>query len=243
MSPGAKPSEMNVLNPIKPLLFSLNEADIPVCVVGEIVLNYYNVPRVVHDIEICVPELSLPEVASKVVSTTEFTRVEVEDYDLFTEYKRGFQAFKAPNDDLRLIIFADSHFGIAPLRQSSVLSDERVSTACSTQILGLVPQCEIRDIPVPRLSHLFTGLCLRFFESGDVMARIAVEQLVDGMDLDDEWIKRNLDDTKTKVRDLATQLVTEKVSRREDDPVLGATNSDFVTARTQDVRSIPGSGF
>ena len=48
MSPGAKPSEMNVLNPVKPLLFSLNEADIPVSVVGEIVLNYYNVPRVVH---------------------------------------------------------------------------------------------------------------------------------------------------------------------------------------------------
>lgn len=169
--------------------------------------------------------------------------MEVEDYDLFTEYKRGFPAFKAPNDDLRLIIFPDSHFGIAPLRQTSVPSDERVSTACSTQILGLVPQCEIRDIPVPRLSHLFTGLCLRFFESGDVMARIAVEQLVDGMDLDDEWIKRNIDGTATEVRNLNTQLVTEKIYRHEDDPVLGAMSSDFVTARMQDVRSIPGSGF
>lgn len=176
-------------------------------------------------------------------SITEFRRVEVKDYDLYTEYKRGFPVFKTPNDDLRLIIFPDSHFGIAPLRQSSVPSDERASTACSTQILGLVPQCEIQDIPVPRLSHLFTGLCLRFFESRDVMARIAVEQLVDGMDLDDEWIKRNLDGTTSEVRDLATRLVTEKVSRSEDDPVLGATYSAFVTTRMQDVRSIPGSGF
>lgn len=44
----AKPSKMNIVSLIKPLLISLNEADIPVCVIGEVVLNYYNVPRVVH---------------------------------------------------------------------------------------------------------------------------------------------------------------------------------------------------
>ena len=30
------------------LLALLLEADIPVCVVGELALNYYNVPRIVH---------------------------------------------------------------------------------------------------------------------------------------------------------------------------------------------------
>ncbi|CAI7612143.1 unnamed protein product [Penicillium bialowiezense] len=122
---------MNVMNHIKPLLNSLNEANILVCVIGEIALNYYNVPRVVHDIEICIPQLSLPEVLSKVSSTTDLEPVEVIDYDLFTEYKRGFPTFRVPNTGFRLIIFPDSHFGIAPLHQTIVPSDERASTACS----------------------------------------------------------------------------------------------------------------
>lgn len=36
------------MNLIKPILFALKERDIPACVIGEIALNYYNVPRVVH---------------------------------------------------------------------------------------------------------------------------------------------------------------------------------------------------
>ncbi|KAJ5828173.1 uncharacterized protein N7525_006426 [Penicillium rubens] len=239
----AKPSKMNIVSLIKPLLISLNEADIPVCVIGEVVLNYYNVPRVVHDIEICVPELSLPEVVSNVSSTTELERVEVKDYDLFTEYKRGFPTFKASNTSLRLIVFPDTHFGIAPLRQSIVPSDERASTACSKQILDLVPQCEVQDLPIPRLPNLFTGLCSRLFESGNLMARIAVEQLVDGMNLDDDWIESNLGGATIKVRNLAAQLVLEKGFRHEEDMALGAMHSDFDAIRMQDLSSIPGSGF
>jgi hypothetical protein len=165
------------------------------------------------------------------------------DYDLFTEYKRGFPTFKASNTSLRLIVFPDTHFGIAPLRQSIVPSDERASTACSKQILDLVPQCEVQDLPIPRLPNLFTGLCSRFFESGNLMARIAVEQLVDGMNLDDDWIESNLGGATIKVRNLAAQLVLEKGFRHEEDMALGAMHSDFDAIRMQDLSSIPGSGF
>lgn len=176
-------------------------------------------------------------------STTELERVEVKDYDLFTEYKRGFPTFKASNTSLRLIVFPDTHFGIAPLRQSIVPSDERASTACSKQILDLVPQCEVQDLPIPRLPNLFTGLCSRLFESGNLMARIAVEQLVDGMNLDDDWIESNLGGATIKVRNLAAQLVLEKGFRHEEDMALGAMHSDFDAIRMQDLSSIPGSGF
>lgn len=75
------------------------------------------------------------------------------------------------------------------------------------------------------------------------MARIAVEQLVDGMDLDEDWIERNLGGTTTNVRDLAAQLVAEKGSRHEEDISLEATHSDLGDIGMKDIRSIPGSGF
>lgn len=37
---------MDIINLIKPILLALEERGIPACVIGEIALNYYNVPRV-----------------------------------------------------------------------------------------------------------------------------------------------------------------------------------------------------
>ncbi|KAL2817970.1 hypothetical protein BDW59DRAFT_152297 [Aspergillus cavernicola] len=205
--------KMDIINLIKPILFALEERDIPACVVGEIALNYYNVPRVVHDLEICVPETSLSEVVSIVCSTGGLERVEITDYDLFTEYKRGFPTFETPSTGLRLLLFPDFYFGLSPLHQNIVPNDERLSTICSEQILDLVPRGEIQHLPVPCLPVFFIGLCSRFFESNDCMARIAVEQLVDGMNLDDNWIESNLGGATLKVRELAAQLIAEKTSR------------------------------
>ena len=75
------------------------------------------------------------------------------------------------------------------------------------------------------------------------MARIAVEQLVDGMDLDVDWVKANLEGETPRVQELANQLVAEKASRYNEDmsveapfPVLG----DFMM---EDLITAPGSGF
>lgn len=75
------------------------------------------------------------------------------------------------------------------------------------------------------------------------MARIAVEQLVDGMNFNDDWIESNLGGATIKVRNLAAQLVLEKGSRHEEDMALGVMRSDFDAIRMQDLSSIPGSGF
>lgn len=169
--------------------------------------------------------------------------MEIKEFDLFTEYKRGFPTFKTPNNGLRLLLFSDSYFGLSPLHQNIVPDDERLSTTCSEQILDLVPRDEIQHLPVPRLPAFFIGLCSKFFESNDCMARIAVEQLMDGMDLDDDWIARNLGDTTVKVRELATQLVAEKTLRYAENMGLEAALPELGVSRMQDLSSIPGSGF
>lgn len=169
--------------------------------------------------------------------------MEIADYDLFTEYKRGFPMFKTPNIGLRLLLFPDSFFHLSPLHQSIVPNDKRLSTTCSEQILDLVSRDEIQHLPVPCLPVFFIGLCLRFVESNDCMARIAVEQLVDGMDLDNDWIKSNLGGAALKVRELAAQLVAEKTSRYDENMGLEAMSSALGAARMQDLSSIPGSGF
>ncbi|KIX01179.1 uncharacterized protein Z518_08904 [Rhinocladiella mackenziei CBS 650.93] len=225
---------MNIINLLKPILSAFKERDIPACVIGEIALNYYNVPRVVHDLEICVPETSLSEAVSIACSTGKLKRVEITDYDLFTEYKRGFPTFEASNIGLRLLLFPDSYFGLFPLQQNIISNDERLSTTCSDQILDLVPRSEIQYLPVPRLPVFFIGLCSRFFESNDCMARIAVEQLVDGMDLNDDWIESNLGGATLKVRELAAQLVAEKTSRYDE---------NMGPKAMKDLSSIPESGF
>ncbi|KAL4918675.1 hypothetical protein BDW62DRAFT_210294 [Aspergillus aurantiobrunneus] len=234
---------MDLIYFIKQILFALRERDIPVCVIGEIALNYYNVPRVVHDLELCVPETSLSEAISIVCSTGVFRRVEILDYDLFTEYKRGFPTFETPNLGLRLLLFPDYYFGLSPLHQNIVPNDERLSGTCSEQILDLFSRGEIQNLPVPRLPVFFIGLCLRFVETNDCMARIAVEQLVDGMNLDGDWIESNLGGATLEVRELAAQLVAEKTSRYDGNMDLEPMSSGLGDARMQDLRLIPGSGF
>ena len=83
---------------------------------------------------------------------------------------------------------------------------------------------------MPRLPNLFTGLCSRLFESGDLMARIAVEQLVDGMNFNDDWIESNLGGATIKVRNLAAQLVLEKGPRHEEDMLDKTPNAVQVKA-------------
>lgn len=75
------------------------------------------------------------------------------------------------------------------------------------------------------------------------MARIAVEQLVDGMNLDGGWTEMNLGDTTPKVRELAAQLVAEKTSRYSEDTYLAAMSAGLGVAKMPDLSSIPGSGF
>ncbi|KZF23720.1 hypothetical protein L228DRAFT_122819 [Xylona heveae TC161] len=238
---------MDILQIIKTTLAALKNADIPACLVGEIALNYYNVPRVVHDIEICIPENSLSPAVSVLCSKNMFKLEIKEDYDLFTEYKRGFPRLLATSVttlSYAVILFSDTYFGLNPLDRNIVCQDEtRSFTTYSRQILDLVSKDDIKYIPVPRLPPFFIGLCRRFLESNDGMARIAAEQLLDGMDLDEEWVKANIISAQPQVLELAMTLICEKSSCN--DEFLDHDVTCFVADKeeAERLRRIPGSGF
>ncbi|PKX98150.1 uncharacterized protein P174DRAFT_499862 [Aspergillus novofumigatus IBT 16806] len=130
---------MEVALAIERVLTNLRSEGIPACVIGEIALNYYNVPRVVHDIEICVPESLLSKAVSNLCSTGLYQLTQKEGYDIFTEYKRGFPTLAVTNSNLLVVIFPDSHFHLSPLGSSIVSYKEIKPTVYSHEIQGLVP--------------------------------------------------------------------------------------------------------
>ncbi|KYK54459.1 hypothetical protein DCS_06417 [Drechmeria coniospora] len=69
---------------------TLKHHGVPVCIVGELARNYYNVLRVCHDLEICVPETSSLVAAGLLCSTRLFEPwVHDGNFNNYTEYKRG----------------------------------------------------------------------------------------------------------------------------------------------------------
>lgn len=70
------------------------------------------------------------------------------------------------------------------------------------------------------------------------MARINVEQLVDGMDLNDDWIQKHLDNAAANVKQLAAQLVAEKPSRYDE-----SFDLELGVAGTENLGLVPGSGY
>lgn len=200
-------------------------------------------PYCFQDIEICVPESLHSKAVSILCSTGLYQLTEKDEYDIFTEYKRGYPTLAATSSNLQVVIFPDTHFYLAPLHSSIVSYKKMLSPPCSHEIQDLVAADEIRQLPMPRLPPYFIGLCRRFLESNDDIARIAVEQLVDGMHLDDEWVYINLGDAPRQVRELAMRLVAERPSRCDeflDLEVLGAA-VDY--DRISQLRMIPGSGY
>ncbi|RWQ97930.1 hypothetical protein C8Q69DRAFT_457207 [Paecilomyces variotii] len=228
---------------IKTVLSSLQDGSIPACIIGEIALNYYNVPRVVHDIEICVPKSLLREATSILCSTGRFRLVKKKEYDIYGEYKRGFPTLMTTDKDPLVVLFPDTYFFLCPVSHNIVSYEGIPHIVYSHEILDLVPTDEVQQLPMPYLAPFFVGLCRRFLESRDVMARIAAEQLVDGMRLDEEWAQINLSEASPEVRKLATMLISQRSSR--DDEYFGSEELHAAAGFTKvvDLRLIPGSGY
>jgi hypothetical protein len=171
----------------------------------------------------------------------------MKDYDIFTEYKKGFPRLRATAQTKptpAIIIFSDTHFSLDPLDRSIICHNKAPHIAAySRQIMDLMPNDEIKYLPVPCLAPFLVGLCRRFLESNDSMARIAVEQLVDGMGLDEQWVKTNLSDAGPEVLRLAMILVSEKWLRRDDFSTNLVTCFIANEEEAGSLRRIPGSGY
>lgn len=193
-------------------LHLLKNSAVATVVVGEVALNYYNVPCVLHvailpictailtesnmlqDIEICVPSSQFNTALSALNSSPLFEKLPPRTPNLYNEYKKDCPRLldvRQPHTPITLV----SDHGIGTEKTEILEPATHIRGASySDQILDYISVEGIKSIPIPTLRSFVQYLCLLFFHGADDMYRIRLEQLVDGMNLDEEWCRKNLAD-------------------------------------------------
>jgi hypothetical protein len=170
--------------------------NIPSCVVGELALNYYNVPRAVHvgselyvfkqgsytktpqDIEICVPANHLPEAVE--ILQTKCCLLKISDIpkeDIFTDYKKKFPRFAFQEGPImQLTLLLDEVYGFQILENTTIPDDRQHSDSYySKEILDVLSPDAIASLPFPSLGAFLGALCSRYIQSRDVVYAMAAE--------------------------------------------------------------------
>ena len=246
---------------IQYVLRLLQDANITVCVVGELALNYYNVPRVIHvglqltpayrqylltkvkDLELCVPLHDLRGAIAIMTSHTEFLQIAMEsEYNIYTEYKRDYPRFRFNrNPGFHIVLFSDKGLHLDPLSDNTLCSeDHQHSSEYSREIFDLLSIDEVVKFPFPRFVPFFAGLCEMYVDAREVMAMIAAEALVDSMNLDEKWCRDRLQNINPEIVDIALGLVSGKHSRISDFSPNQVTCYVPDTEEALRVRRIPG---
>ncbi|POR34322.1 Uncharacterized protein TPAR_05469 [Tolypocladium paradoxum] len=204
------------LTPTKVAVLVLRHHGVAMCITGELALNYYNVPRVCHDLEICVADSSSLVAAGILCSTGLFEPCEMDiDFNNYTEYKRGFPRVRTTcwtYPPQIMVIFPATFFGLEPIEKALAPTFAHRKIHISKEIPEL-SQEDAANLPLPRLAPLLSGLAKRFLDAGDDMAMIAVEQLVDGMNLDEAWAEKSLRESDAALQDLIMTQIRGKKSR------------------------------
>jgi hypothetical protein len=86
----------------------------------------------------------------------------------------------------------------------------------SKEILEYLSVRDIKCIPIPSLTSFIQYLCRLHFNLGDEMPRIRLEQLVDGMNIDEEWCQENSFREGTCAIQYLLNLVNSKGDRVDD---------------------------
>ncbi|KAG5979699.1 hypothetical protein E4U55_004856 [Claviceps digitariae] len=232
------------LAPLKVAAAILRHHGVSMCIVGEVTLNYYNVPRVCHELEICVPNSSSFVAAGLLCSTGLFDPCELEsDFNYYTEYKRGIPRVRTTSWCLpqTMLIFNGSFFGFESIEDVRVppfvsTGEQKIHTSKELRL----SQSDLASLPFPRLAPLLKGVARRWLDSKDDIAMIAVEQLVDGMDIDEAWLQKHLGGCDAPVLDLVRDRIKSKKSRIDYFMDHKITCFVFDEEEAQKVRRIPG---
>ena len=83
----------------------------------------------------------------------------------------------------------------------------------SFELLDLIPEDRITSLPFPFLGPLLSSCSQRYTSSQDVIPAMAVDGLVDGMDLDESWCERNLINIEPKSLEFVLSRVRSRSSR------------------------------
>ena len=136
-------------------------------------------------------------------------------YSLYTIHKQGVPRFHyLPESSSYVVLFPDDRLGLAPLKKNILhLKRHEGGAEYSREISDIIPAGNIAETPIPLLRPFFSGQCARYLETNHPMFAIAAEQLVDGMDLDEEWCKQHMSANTPETLSFALALVAGKASR------------------------------
>ncbi|EGX95924.1 hypothetical protein CCM_00578 [Cordyceps militaris CM01] len=205
------------MTPIEVVNRVLGGCGIAVCSVGELVLNYYNVPRAIYELEFCVSRGYLVLAAAKLCLSGNFEPCDPEPtINNYTEYKRGFPRLRTtflPDRQQTIIIFTAHVYGLEPLAEKT-LTIRAPDCHVSKEMDGFNAE-EMAAMTLPRLAPYLRGQAAKFLSTRDDMAMIAVEELIDGMDLDEGWVSDQLQDCEPAARSLILQNIANKPFRMD----------------------------
>jgi hypothetical protein len=196
------------------------------------------------DIELCIPAEKLSTAISIIDSNNQlFERFPWPkgSINIYTEYKSTYARFKGvAMPEFIFVVFPDTFFHLNPLKHNTI-RDHPVGAEYSNQLSDFSSNKDIlSSIPFPRLAPLVEGFLRRYHESKSDVFAMCAEQLVDGMDLDENWCKSHLDVKREEEYKMALKLVKEKSQR------ISPMYPDYVTCyisapdEAKKVRRIPG---
>ena len=149
-------------------------------------------------------------------SETELFEAADEDtFNIYTEYKRGLPRFRFRNSSTaHLVLLPDMSLNSRGVVDRVVpQSLHQHDSEYSFELLDLVPKDRIPSLPVPFLGPLLSDYSRKYIASQDAIAAMAVDGLIDGMDLDELWCVRNLTDLGPPGLDYVNSRVRGRVSR------------------------------
>lgn len=137
------------------------------------------------------------------------------------------------------MIFTATFFGLDPIEEIRIppLADQNIYVSKEISDWG---QDGIVNLPLPRLPPLLRGLAKRFLDTRDDMAMIAVEQLVDGMNLDEAWAQKHLQDSDPALMTLVVSQIRSKRLRIDYFSENSVTCFISDDQEAENVRLIPG---
>ena len=161
---------------------------------------------------------------------------------LYPEDQRGFLQFCCLLvRNTHVTIFSDVFLRLDPIKCNLIpTANHKSNTEYSKEIKSFLQQIDITSMPLPKLPALFTGACRNYVEKQDDVSGIAVEQLIDGMDLDEVWCRRSIPADRDSDLQFALARLRGKEGRAADSFLNEVTCFITDTHEAQVIRAIPG---
>lgn len=165
--------------------------------------------------EFCVSNDDLSRGSQALASAQDlFAPADETEFSIYTEYRRAMPRFRfRDGNSLCVVLFPDIQIGTAGLLDNVIPPSLHQYDSEYSLELDDVPSGRIPSLPFPVLGPLLTRYCLSYVASKDVMAAMAIDGLIDGMDLDEQWCMRNLSQAANRSVEYVLSRVRGKVQR------------------------------